>query len=57
MNIRFHPLAVMICGVLISSPVFAAQETSQQDLGLSDYRYFKVYPHIERGYKAIKENN
>lgn len=57
MNIRFHPLAVMICGVLISSPVFAAQETSQQDLGLSDYRYFKVYPHLERGYKAIKENN
>lgn len=57
MNIRFHPLAVMICGILISSTVFAAQETSQQDLGLSDYRYFKVYPHLERGHKAIKDNN
>lgn len=57
MNIRFHPLAVLICSALISAPAFAEENTTQQHYGLSDYSYFKVYPHIERGHQAIKDNN
>ncbi|MGK7286125.1 tetratricopeptide repeat protein [Buttiauxella agrestis] len=57
MNIRLNPLTALICGVLLASPAMAAQEGSRQDLGLSDYRYFKVYPHIERAQKALKQND
>lgn len=57
MNTRMNPLAVLICGVLLAAPVLAAEEGSKQDLGLSDYRYFKVYPHIERAQKAMKAND
>ncbi len=57
MNIRLTPLAALICGVLFSTPLSAAQETAQRQLGLSDYRYFKVYPHLARAQRAIKEND
>jgi len=57
MNIGLNPLTALICGVLLASPAMAAQEGSRQDLGLSDYRYFKVYPHIERAQKALKAND
>ncbi|GDX03991.1 tetratricopeptide repeat protein [Buttiauxella sp. A111] len=57
MNIRLNPLAVLICGALIMTPAFATEEGSQQDLGLNDYRYFKVYPHIERAHQAMKAND
>lgn len=57
MNIRRTPLAALICSVLISTPISAAQETTQQQLGLSDYRYFKVYPHLARAQQALKEND
>lgn len=57
MNVRLAPLAALMCSVLISLPTSAAQETPQQQLGLSDYRYFKVYPHLARAQQALKENN
>jgi len=57
MNIRLTPLAALICSVLISAPISAAQETTQQQLGLSDYRYFKVYPHLARAQQALKKND
>lgn len=57
MNIRLNPLAVLVCGALLATPALAAQEGSKQDLGLSDYRYFKVYPHIERAHKAMEAND
>lgn len=57
MNRRMSPLAALICGVLLATPALAAEEGSKQDLGLNDYRYFKVYPHIERAQKALKAND
>jgi adsorption protein A len=51
------PLAALICGLLISAPVLAAPDGYRQELGLSDYSYFKVYPHLQRAQKAMKENN
>lgn len=57
MNIRLNPLAMLICGTLLATPALAAEEGSKQDLGLSDYRYFKVYPHIERAHQAMKVND
>ncbi|TNV22589.1 tetratricopeptide repeat protein [Buttiauxella sp. B2] len=57
MNRRMAPLAALICGVLVATPAQAAEEGSKQDLGLNDYRYFKVYPHIERAQKAMKAND
>ena len=57
MKTRLNPLAALICGVLLVAPAMAAQEGSREDLGLSDYRYFKVYPHIERAQKAMKAND
>ncbi|MGB7801656.1 NfrA family protein [Buttiauxella sp.] len=57
MNIRLNPLAVLVCGALIMTPALAAEEGTKQDLGLNDYSYFKVYPHIERAHKAMKAND
>lgn len=57
MKIRLTPLAALVCGVLLAVPALAAKEGSKQDLGLSDYLYFKVYPHIERAHEALKAND
>ncbi|WP_435948150.1 NfrA family protein [Dryocola sp. BD586] len=51
------PLAALVCSALISMPANAAQVVTRQQLGLSDYRYFKVYPHLARARQALKENN
>lgn len=57
MNNPVTPLAALICSVLLTMPALAADEGSKQDLGLSDYRYFKVYPHIERAHSALQAND
>lgn len=57
MKLRLKPLAALACGLLIAGQSLAATEGSKEDLGLSDYRYFKVYPHIERAQKALKAND
>ena len=57
MKIRLTPLAALVCGVLLAVPALAAKEGSKQDLGLNDYLYFKVYPHIERAHEALKAND
>ncbi len=51
------PLAALICSLLISAPALATPDSYRQELGLSDYSYFKVYPHLQRAQKAMKENN
>ncbi|NIF31641.1 tetratricopeptide repeat protein [Enterobacter sp. Cy-643] len=57
MKFCLKPLAVLTCGLMIAGYSLAATEGSKEDLGLSDYRYFKVYPHIERAQKALKAND
>lgn len=57
MRLLLTPLAALVCSALISIPVNAAQDATRQQLGLSDYRYFKVYPHLARAQQALKENN
>ncbi|WNJ81938.1 tetratricopeptide repeat protein [Cedecea neteri] len=50
-------LTAMACGLMIAGYALAATEGSRDDFGLSDYRYFKVYPHITRAKKALQANN
>lgn len=57
MKLRHTPLAALVCGAIVAGPAGAAQDVTRQDTGLSDYAWFKVYPHLERGQKALKANN
>ncbi|WP_255483505.1 tetratricopeptide repeat protein [Cedecea sp. P7760] len=56
MKLRLKTLCLAF-SLLIVGYAQAVTEGSREDLGLSDYRYFKVYPHITRAQKALSSNN
>lgn len=53
-------LCAMLTLSLLSASALAESNdtgTSAEELGLSDYRYFMIYPHLERAFRAQKEND
>ncbi|MBM3070623.1 tetratricopeptide repeat protein [Lelliottia sp. RWM.1] len=60
-EIRIAPrLLTVLVAALLSSPVLAESqitETSATALGLSDYRHFMIYPHLEKAVRAQKSQD
>lgn len=59
-RIHSHRLLTFLIASLLSGGVLAQEdttETSAAALGLSDYRYFIIYPHLEKALRAQKHND
>jgi len=58
---RFSPCVVsVLVASLFSASTFAQDgvtDTSAKALGLSDYRHFVIYPHLEKALRAQKDND
>ena len=64
MKMRQHPLLSLLAGVLLSSSALAdtaanaaEADISAADLGISDYRYFIIYPHLEKAFLAQRHHD
>jgi len=59
--LRFSPRVVsVLVASLLSTSAFAQSAvtgTSQQELGLSDYRHFVIYPHLEKALRAQRHHD
>lgn len=57
MSLCLRVLALLACSLALACYALATEEGPEEALGLSDYRYFRVYPHLERAQKALKAND
>ncbi|WP_058910147.1 NfrA family protein [Entomohabitans teleogrylli] len=57
MNFRFTPVALVLGCLLGATAGIASGAEQQERYGLSDYQYFRVYPFLDRGQKALKNRD